>query len=388
MQREHDTETLLALLASLLDKEVAVNTTQDALLDALVDAEGEIESAAARLNASDTTPNKQLSGKKRRRSGLDCWIVNKKTPSVGGKSLPKVYQTERSDPSTSKPSIVDVIEVPDEQDGDLQTGSNLVSFSKPKPTSNSSRPPVSLMSVLKQAPTEEKKRPIQLAPRTLGTPALVAEHTPCTLHYSILPSELACRLFYVILKEAVGWDRNRWYVRFFYKFERALSTVSIKLTTQTRWLFDRMVESPHKTSFYARETDGYEDDKDWQEAAQYWYAHGRFTSHFSHLYYIIRYNGTPTAPPKKFLPEMEEACRIVEKTVNEEISKRARFSLEWPADEINPWRANVAASNCYTGSKESVGFHSDQLTYLGPYPTIASLSLGGWVISLSRGMLS
>jgi len=25
---------------------------------------------------------------------------------------------------------------------------------------------------------------------------------------------------------------------------------------------------------------------------------------------------------------------------------------------------------------ESVGFHSDQLTYLGPYPTIASLSLG------------
>jgi len=102
---------------------------------------------------------------------------------------------------------------------------------------------------------------------------------------------------------------------------------------------------------------------------------------------MIRYNGKPTAPPNRFLPEMEEACRIVETIVNKEISKRTRFSLEWPADQMNPWRANVAASNCYTGSKEGVGFHSDQLTYLGPYPTIASLSLGVWLISGSRGTL-
>jgi len=40
------------------------------------------------------------------------------------------------------------------------------------------------------------------------------------------------------------------------------------------------------------------------------------------------------------------------------------------------WRANVAAANCYEGGKEGVGFHSDSLTHLGPYPTIASLSLG------------
>jgi alkylated DNA repair dioxygenase AlkB len=150
-----------------------------------------------------------------------------------------------------------------------------------------------------------------------------------------------------------------------------------------------VVESPHKTSFYARETDGYGDDKDWQEAAQYWYAYIAVSLLSFHvLHYVIRYNGRPTAPPKMFLPEMEEACHIVEKIVNEEISKRTRFSLEWPADEMNPWRANVAASNCYTGSKESVGFHSDQLTYLGPYPTIASLSLGGWAISASSGTLN
>ena len=83
---------------------------------------------------------------------------------------------------------------------------------------------------------------------------------------------------------------------------------------------------------------------------------------------------------------MEEACEYIEKIVNAEMRKRTRFPLEWGGDPIGDdaidgedrviWRANVAASNRYEGSQESVGFHSDQLTYLGPYPTIASLSLG------------
>ena len=71
----------------------------------------------------------------------------------------------------------------------------------------------------------------------------------------------------------------------------------------------------------------------------------------------------------------------IEKVVNEELAKRQRYPLEYGGNEGEgtegyTWRANVAASNCYEGAKESVGFHSDQLTYLGPYPTIASLSLG------------
>jgi alkylated DNA repair dioxygenase AlkB len=77
---------------------------------------------------------------------------------------------------------------------------------------------------------------------------------------------------------------------------------------------------------------------------------------------------------------MEEACNIIEGIVNEQINQNKRFPLEWGGDAgagAGPaWRANVAASNCYEGSKESVGYHSDQMTYLGPYPTIASLSLG------------
>lgn len=92
-----------------------------------------------------------------------------------------------------------------------------------------------------------------------------------------------------------------------------------------------------------------------------------------------RYNGRKTDPPLPFPEEMEAACNYVEKIVNEEMRKRPRFPLEWggsSSSKGDTWRANVAASNCYEGAKESVGFHSDQLTNLGPYPTIASLSLG------------
>jgi hypothetical protein len=79
---------------------------------------------------------------------------------------------------------------------------------------------------------------------------------------------------------------------------------------------------------------------------------------------------------------MEDACNIIEKTVNAEMRKRKRFPLEWGGEPDDPdgqgftWRANFAAANCYEGAKEAVGFHSDRLTSLGPYPTIASLSLG------------
>ena len=93
-----------------------------------------------------------------------------------------------------------------------------------------------------------------------------------------------------------------------------------------------------------------------------------------------RYNGRKSGTPDLFPAEMEDACAIIESIVNQQLKQRTRFPLEWGG---GPWRANVAASNCYEGSKESVGFHSDQLTYLGPYPTIASLSLG-WCARYSR----
>ncbi|KAH9945980.1 uncharacterized protein BXZ73DRAFT_37512 [Epithele typhae] len=173
-------------------------------------------------------------------------------------------------------------------------------------------------------------------PLTLTSPQMVAEHVPCTLHNSILPPDVACRLFYEMLHRSRDWKQNKW------------------------WLFDRVVASPHRTAFFVRT----EPSEDMKEAAQYWY------------------NGRKTDPPPQFPPAMEEACQIVERVVNEEMRERKRYPLEWggyPCEEDEEpeiWRANVAASNCYAGAKESVGFHSDQLTNLGPYPTIASLSLG------------
>ncbi|KAH8922697.1 hypothetical protein BT69DRAFT_1242913 [Atractiella rhizophila] len=118
------------------------------------------------------------------------------------------------------------------------------------------------------------------------------------------------------------------------------------------WLFGRSVESPHTTSFYVRKdrADGY----DWDEAAQYWY------------------NGRKVPSSPEFTKFMEEAAKIVEVEVNKVLKTREKNELEWRGI----WRPNVAAANCYKGSKESVGPHSDQLTYLGPYPTIASLTLG------------
>ena len=96
---------------------------------------------------------------------------------------------------------------------------------------------------------------------------------------------------------------------------------------------------------------------------------------------FARYNGRQGEVTKQFPPSMEEACRIVELIVNDEMRKRKRFPLEWGGDPGDPeghltWRANFAAANCYEGAKEAVGFHSDRLTSIGPYPTIASLSLG------------
>jgi hypothetical protein len=40
------------------------------------------------------------------------------------------------------------------------------------------------------------------------------------------------------------------------------------------------------------------------------------------------------------------------------------------------WKPNAACVNCYNGGGECVGYHSDQLTYLGPRAVIGSISLG------------
>ncbi|KZV75760.1 hypothetical protein PENSPDRAFT_673654 [Peniophora sp. CONT] len=190
-------------------------------------------------------------------------------------------------------------------------------------------------------PSSTSNNPQRHPPLTLSTPALVAQHTPCTLHPSILPPKLASDVFHTMLAESKDWTRNKWY------------------------LFDRLVESPHTTAMYTRSGVGESEEvQDLHKVAAAWY------------------NGGKRDLPRKFPEVVEEACRIVETAVNAEIQKRERFPLEWagvhPSDggEKILWRANFCAANLYEGAKETVGFHSDRITSIGPYATIASISLG------------
>ena len=203
------------------------------------------------------------------------------------------------------------------------------------------------------SPTKNKGRRVP----AYETSADVSKATQglCTLVLDALPVELATTLFLHMIAHSRGkvsdshkWERNRWH------------------------LFDRTVESPHLTTFFAEasRSGGYDDGKSIEEAARYWY------------------NGQER-PSNVFTPKLNEARAIISRIVHEHLATREvstfvgvrdertdrklqRHPLEWQGE----WRPNVAAANCYSGSKESVGYHSDVLTYLGPRATIASLSLG------------
>lgn len=77
---------------------------------------------------------------------------------------------------------------------------------------------------------------------------------------------------------------------------------------------------------------------------------------------------------------MRVVSEKVKTAVNREIETRIKH--HYPGGKKlryqspNEWTPNAAFVNCYKGGAESVGYHSDQLTYLGPRAVIGSLSLG------------
>lgn len=77
---------------------------------------------------------------------------------------------------------------------------------------------------------------------------------------------------------------------------------------------------------------------------------------------------------------MRKASPKVQEAVNNEIT--SRIESRYPGGKKlkyqspHTWKPNVALVNCYNGAQESVGYHSDQLTYLGPHAVIGSISLG------------
>ena len=77
---------------------------------------------------------------------------------------------------------------------------------------------------------------------------------------------------------------------------------------------------------------------------------------------------------------MRIVSQKVQPAVNEEIAKRIKnhypngTKLKYQSPD--EWIPNAAFVNLYRGGSESVGYHCDQLTYLGPRAIIGSLSLG------------
>ncbi|KAK0672279.1 putative alpha-ketoglutarate-dependent dioxygenase [Cercophora samala] len=166
----------------------------------------------------------------------------------------------------------------------------------------------------------------------LYDPQDISEHTPCTIIHNFLPAQEANELLSELLEEAKTFQR-----------------ASFKL-------FDNIVSSPHTSGFYVGSQKELQEQKD-----------------------DYHYNGGRISDVRTLTPKLEAVRARVQETVNSAIQERIRTHHGGQKPKYHPsepWCANAAFVNSYNGPQESVGWHTDQLTYLGPRPTIASLSLG------------
>lgn len=167
----------------------------------------------------------------------------------------------------------------------------------------------------------------------LYAPDDIAAYTPCTIIHNFLPPKQANDLLIELLEESEHFSR--------YEFQ----------------LFNRTVKSPHTGCVYVSTPEEYR-----QQTSEY------------------TYGGTYRANVRQATPQLRSASRKVQQLVNEEIQNRInkvypegkKLKFQSPKE----WRPNAAFVNCYNGPTENVGYHSDDLTYLGPHPIIGSLSLG------------
>lgn len=76
---------------------------------------------------------------------------------------------------------------------------------------------------------------------------------------------------------------------------------------------------------------------------------------------------------RKITPRLQSIVQSqIDNRIQTSYPDRKKLKYQSP----HPWMPNAAFVNCYNGGQENVGYHSDQLTYLGPRAVIASLSLG------------
>lgn len=167
----------------------------------------------------------------------------------------------------------------------------------------------------------------------LYAPVDVASHTPCSIIHNFLPSDLTTALLHELLPEVSSYE------------------------SATFKLFDNVVKSPHTACFYVNDLAERQ-----RQRTEY------------------LYNGSNLDDIRAILPEMRKVSDIVKEAVNQEIQKRIREHYpdgkKLRYQSPHEWTPNAAFVNCYDGGAQSVGYHSDQLSYLGPRAIIGSLSLG------------
>ncbi|KAJ1989452.1 hypothetical protein H4R33_002057 [Dimargaris cristalligena] len=221
----------------------------------------------------------------------------------------------------------------------------------------------SLTDLLKWTPEGEGKTRQRSQLIILRRPDDVTRELPCVLVYNFLPALLARDLLTDLLRETPTWHRRKWY------------------------LFDRQVTSPHTSVLYAQtqleqdpEDPGSSGDNGPDNTTMPSNSEGVDQKKASSVATEPQephngggfYFGGSKVRVRPYLPTMVEARRLIEAKVNCVLAERSRNPLE----SRDPWQGNKTIANCYNGSAEGVGWHGDRLTYIGPFATIASLSLG------------
>lgn len=83
---------------------------------------------------------------------------------------------------------------------------------------------------------------------------------------------------------------------------------------------------------------------------------------------------------RRITPMLVKVKPLVQEAVNKEVQHRIKTCYpgghKLKFQSPHTWVPNSAFVNCYSGGQQSVGWHSDQLTYLGPRAVIGSISLG------------
>ncbi|KAI6382386.1 hypothetical protein MCOR25_000685 [Pyricularia grisea] len=229
-------------------------------------------------------------------------------------------------------------------DGCVSDASAALSLPQKQPITKSSNPGAqsSLRSFANplsgnvSSPTPAKKfRLLSKKGKTLFLfdPLDIAQHTPCTVIHNFLAPEEANELLRELLLESETYEK-----------------ITFKL-------FDNVVSSPHTSGFYVGSEEELKDQK-----------------------YEYLYNGARLSDVRRLTPRLEAVKPKVQEAVNREIQHR--IATRYPGGKKlryqcpRPWAPNAAFVNCYNGPQQNVGWHSDQLTYLGPRAVIGSLSLG------------